>query len=249
MTRHRTLPLLAGTLLCAAMAATSSAHAQGAHEHGVTYLDVILDGDVLAIDLRGAGHHLVGFEHAPDTPEQHEAWQATIDGLGDAAALFTLPPQAGCSLTSADVTAPAFDTADAAAADVDAGAHAHHDTREHGRDGGHGHRHGHGHGDGHKHGHGHGHGHDKDHEHRHGDDRHAHHDTSEGHGQDHDHGHAADWQARYRFECRDAGRLATIEVGLFIAFPAHEEVRYQRLSDAGQDGGTLRPGRARLQLR
>lgn len=247
MTRHRTLPLLAGTLICASMAAASLVQAQGAHEHGVTYLDVILDGSVLAIDLRGAGHHLVGFEHAPETEEQLEAWQATIDGLGDAGALFVLTPQAGCSRQSADVTPPAVQAASASGSDAHAHDPAHHDKHDHG----HGHHRGHGHdsahGHRHDHGHRHGDGHDKDHGHRHGDDHHAH--SHEDKADGHDHGHAADWQARYRFECTDAGRLTSIEVGLFTAFPAHEEVRYQRLSDAGQDGGTLRPGRTRLPLR
>ncbi|WP_187266009.1 ZrgA family zinc uptake protein [Alkalisalibacterium limincola] len=237
MTRHRTLTLLAGSLLCGSMAAASPAQAHGAHEHGVTYLDVILDGSVLAIDLRGAGHHLAGFEHAPETGEQLEAWQATIDGLGDAGALFVLPPQAGCSLQSADVTPPAAQAASASGADAHAHDTADHDRHEHGRDHGHHHDHGHKHGNGHA----------KDHGHRHGGDHPAHPDEDKGDGDGH--GHAADWQARYRFECRDASQLTSIEVGLFTAFPAHEEVRYQRFSDGGQDGGTLRAGRTRLPLR
>ena len=168
-------------------AALAHAHASDAHEHGVSHLDVILDGPVLAIDFRGAGQHLAGFEHAPGTADQLAAWQATIDGLGDASALFTLPPEAGCAVQSADVVAPTASPPGHAA------------------------------------------------------------------GHDHDHGHepahGGDWQARYRFECTDAHQLTAIEVGLFTAFPAHEEVRYQRFSDSGQGGGTLVPGRTRLELR
>lgn len=223
MTRHLTLATLTGALLCAGAAIAPAAHAHGAHEHGVSYLDVILDGPVLAIDFRGAGHHLAGFEHAPETGEQHAAWQAARDGLGDAAALFALPREANCSLQSAEVIAPASGPGEEEArADGDA--------------------------DHHDHGHAHGHRHDHDDKHAHGHDRdHAHADDSAAKGSAH--AHDADWQARYRFQCTNADRLTAIEVGLFTAFPAHEEVRYQRFSDGGQGGGTLTPGRTRLELR
>lgn len=212
MTRHHTQAILLGALLsCAAWA--PQAHGQDAHEHGVSHLDVVLDGSVLAIDLRGAGHHLAGFEHAPETPEQHAAWQAARDRLGDAAALFPLPPEANCSLQSADVIAPPLAVAGSPGHDEG-------DADSHGHDHGHHHDHGHGHGQDHAH-----------------------------HQPDHDHAHGADWRARYRFECADAARLTAIEVGLFTVFPAHEEVRYQRFSDSGQGGGTLTPGRTRLELR
>jgi hypothetical protein len=228
MTRHHTLAFLSGALLCAGVAAPPPALAQGAHEHGVSHLDVILDGSVLAIDFRGAGYHLAGFEHAPETGEQHAAWQATRDGLGDATALFTLPREANCSLQSAEVVAPAAGSHQQPGhgkADSD-----HHDHAKH-----------------HDHGHRHDHGHDRDHAHQRADDDHQHPNQSSADG--HEHAHGADWQARYRFECANADRLTTIEVGLFTVFPAHEEVRYQRFSDGGQGGGTLTPGRTRLQLR
>lgn len=90
----------------AALLGTPLAQAGGAHEHGVSHLDVILDGPVLAIDFRGAGHHLAGFEHAPESGEQQRAWQAALDGLGDAGALFGLPAEADCALQSTDVVAP-----------------------------------------------------------------------------------------------------------------------------------------------
>lgn len=196
MSRPSSLTFLFGALLCAGVATIPEASGHGAHEHGVSHLDVILDGNVLAIDLRGAGHHLVGFEHAPESAGQRAAWQATIDGLRDAQALFVLEPQAGCVLRSAEVVAPSMAAP------------------------------------------GQGHGHD-----------HAGHRHDDSHAPSHTGAHGDDWRARYRFECADAPRLAAIEVGLFTAFPAHQEVRYQRLSGEGQDGGTLTPGRTRLPLR
>jgi hypothetical protein len=244
------MPIKAITTALAALspllvALPAAAGAGSAHEHGVTHLEVAMDGSTLAIGLSGAGHHLVGFEHAPETDAQKAAWEDTRARLADATALFALDPAAGCRLASASVTPPAFE---------EEGSHDHHGDHDHD------HKHGHGHGD---HKHGHGHAHDKaatatqDHAHagHHHHDDHGHHGhdhaerSSHDHDHDHAHGHAHDWAASYRFECRDPGRLTSIEVGLFTAFPAHEEVRFQRISAAGQSGGTLVPGRIRLALR
>lgn len=230
MRAHRLL--LAASLSCACGLAFG--HAGQPHEHGVTHLDLIADGATLAVELKGAGWHIVGFEHAPGDAEQRERWAETEARLADGARLFGTDAAAGCRLVSADVRPPAY-----------------------GDDHGHDHTHDHDHDHGHDHGNGHSHDHGHDHHHGGGSDAHDHHDHDH-HDHDHDHGHGhghahahahGDWEASYRFECSAPERLTAVEVGLFEAFPAHEEVRWQRLSPAGQDGGRLVPGRTRIPLR
>lgn len=242
------IPVAIGAALGLGAGALHAAAGQP-HEHGVTHLEVVADGSTLAINLRGAGYHLVGFEHAPESAGQRAAWDDTRARIADAGALFIPNAAAGCRAENVRVDVP--ESGDAAAS----GGHDEHgDGHDHQEDDHHeGHDHGHGHDNGHEHGHdtrhkdhaGHGHGHDHD------DHDHPGHDHHEQHDHDHDHSHGgmADWQASYRFTCDTPARLEYIDVGLFDVFPAHEEVRYQRLSDSGQSGGTLTPGNNRLRMR
>ena len=233
---HPTLRRLSHSLLLATGACISLPAMAGpghAHEHGVTHLDLVLDGGALAVRLQAAGHHIVGFEHSAETDEQRAALAAAKAALADGAALIVPAAAAQCRLRKAEVTAPGTTGA----------AHDHGHDHDHGHHGDHAHGHAHGHG-GHAghgaaaagagHGHGHGHGH---HDHGH----HDHHD----HGAHHEAGHG-DWTAEYRFDCARPAALAQIDLGLFEAFPATTEVRYQLLAPHGQAGGVLEAGRARI---
>lgn len=235
----RSLPPLAALALLIGAASPAQAGPGHAHEHGVTHLDIVLDGAQLALDLQAAGHHIVGFEHAPAGVEQETAWAEAERRLGDAQALFALPAAAGCRLVSARAIPPGGHSATA----DERGSHKHDHDHRHGN--GHGPAHGHDHDkqDGHDH-HAHGHG---DHDHA----RHAHAHAGHDHDQHPEHGdHAGhgDWRAQYRYSCANPAALGTIEPALFRVFPGTEEVRFQLLAPAGQAGGSLAPGRTRIEV-
>lgn len=176
-----TLRSVPAALLLAGLASMpAQSAARHAHEHGVTHLDIVIEGGHVALNLQAAGHHIVGFEHAPETDAQRAAYAAAEATLGDAAALFAPDVEAGCRVVVAKAIAPGAATGD----------------------------------DGHAHGHA--------------------------------HAHDSDWRGEYRFECASPERLRGIGHALFRAFPGTEEVRWQLLAPAGQDGGVLRAGQDRI---
>lgn len=80
----------------------------------------------------------------------------------------------------------------------------------------------------------HGHGHSHDHEH--------------GHDHDHEHGGHVDWLARYRFDCARPEALRTIDVALFQAVPALQNLRVQLIDGSGARALELTPAQARIAL-
>lgn len=91
--------LWAGVLAGLATLVASGAAAQhAAHEHGVSRLDLALEGGTLAIEMRLPGADLTGFEHVARTPEETEAVARTLAILRDPASVFTLPADARCAL-------------------------------------------------------------------------------------------------------------------------------------------------------
>jgi len=71
--RHRVaFPLC--LVLAALTGAPAASQAQGAkvHEHGVSHLDAVLDGDTVSLSLHGPRHNFVGFEHAAATAEEKQ---------------------------------------------------------------------------------------------------------------------------------------------------------------------------------
>ena len=129
------LLLLAGTVL-PALADEHRHH--GAHEHGVGILNIAQEGPGLQIELDSPAVNIVGFEHAPNSEEEHEALDSELARLRDGAALFMLPVEAGCRLVSVDVKTPmaGYEGSEAHAVDAHDDEHqaAHHEAGEH-RDG------------------------------------------------------------------------------------------------------------------
>ena len=72
------------------------------HQHGHVELRVAIDGGTLSMEMEAPGENIVGFEHAAKTDEQKKAVAEAKAKLADAAALFTLTADAGCSLTSSE---------------------------------------------------------------------------------------------------------------------------------------------------
>ena len=78
---------------------------------------------------------------------------------------------------------------------------------------------------------------------------HGEHGHSDTHGEDHDDAEVhSEFEVRYQFSCTHPGKLESLKVGLFSAFPGLEQIEAQTLSAAGQSGGRLNAGNDRLHL-
>lgn len=117
------LLLLVGTVL----PALADEHRQhGAHEHGVGVLNIAQEGTGLHIELDSPAVNIVGFEHAPNSEQDHKALESALERLRDGTALFVLPGEAGCRLVNADATTPLTGSEEGEARPVDT-----HDDQHH----------------------------------------------------------------------------------------------------------------------
>jgi len=86
--------------------ATTAARAEerrqhDAHEHGHATMQVVLEGDELAINIEAPGMDIVGFERAPKGDAEKARIQQAVGQLEDVKAMFVLPEKAMCSVTEA----------------------------------------------------------------------------------------------------------------------------------------------------
>lgn len=102
-------------LALALLAAALPARAGKAHEHGAARLDVAVDGAQLTLALEMPLDSVVGYERAPRTEAERQAAAAALARLRGGAALFRTDAAAGCTLASAQVTAPVLEPAAGAA--------------------------------------------------------------------------------------------------------------------------------------
>ena len=89
-------------------ASAGHSHNAPAHQHGVGHLDLVLESNQLVIELQMPAEDLLGFEHAPRTPEQHVQVTALQSTLQQPETLFTLPAAAECRLTSVELSSSLF---------------------------------------------------------------------------------------------------------------------------------------------
>lgn len=68
----------------------------GAHVHGAANLSIVLDGKTVNIELETPLYNLLGFEHAPKTPEQKEAVAAATATLEQPGSILSFNSAAGC---------------------------------------------------------------------------------------------------------------------------------------------------------
>jgi hypothetical protein len=99
--------MMKATAISLLLVAASPALAGGsrhldAHEHGVSELDIAMEGTVLTMELRAPGADIVGFEHAASSAGDRAAIEAAVAQLAAPLELFVLPEQAACSVLSAD---------------------------------------------------------------------------------------------------------------------------------------------------
>ena len=111
-----------------------------AHQHGTGQLNLVVEGDRVAIELIAPGADIVGFEHKPSSDADRAAVAAAAESLAKGGDLFAFTPGAGCSFDEAEVKSGLM-----AAADDDHDDHGHadhkdddHDHADH-KDGDHGH--------------------------------------------------------------------------------------------------------------
>lgn len=82
--------------------------AAGKHEHGKASLNVAVDGNRLIIELDSPADNLLGFEHKPGSDAEKARLADALATLRDGAALFAMPPGAGCRLQFAAVSPPEY---------------------------------------------------------------------------------------------------------------------------------------------
>ena len=91
-------------LISMGVSSTESEHREhDAHEHGQGLLNVVAEGDELAIEFRMPAANVVGFEHEPSTDEQRHAVEEALAMFRRAEALFTPSEGAGCRIETVEV--------------------------------------------------------------------------------------------------------------------------------------------------
>ncbi|MGZ9809638.1 zinc uptake protein ZrgA [Pseudoroseicyclus sp. H15] len=103
MIRNMT-PLAAGlsVLLGSAAWAQDEHRELGAHEHGVSTLDIAIEGSDIALMLHAPGADIVGFEYEAESDEDVAAVEAALQTLSDPLALFDFGADAGCTVSAAE---------------------------------------------------------------------------------------------------------------------------------------------------
>jgi len=122
------LVLAAMTMMPAAVFAHGGTHA--AHVHGLARLAVVVDGPLLSLALESPLYNLVGFEHAPRSPEQREAVARMMAALNAPADLFDPTAAAACSPVRIIIESPWLADSD----DQDHDHHHHHHGHDHGHE-------------------------------------------------------------------------------------------------------------------
>jgi hypothetical protein len=95
-------------------------------------MNLAIDGAELYLELRSPAANLVGFEHPPGNAEERGLIERAQGLLETPTQLFSLPADAGCRLTGADIEMPwpAEDTQPAESPSADGAAHQH-DEHDH----------------------------------------------------------------------------------------------------------------------
>ena len=202
------------------------------HAHGVGNLNVVLEGDELAIELISPAANIVGFEHAPSTDEQQAAVHQAEETFEQADTLFVLSEQAGCRVEHVHVESELLEGhEDEHAHEEHEDEHAHeehedeHAHEEHDHDEEH-------HDEKHAH---------EDHADEHHEDEHAHdkHDEEHAHEHDHDEEVHSEFHVEYEFHCDNVENLTEIQVNLFETFPGTETLNVQLLTPDQQTAVSL----------
>ncbi|NKB22382.1 MAG: DUF2796 domain-containing protein [Alphaproteobacteria bacterium] len=95
--RLRIVAILFGsTLVWSFNSLTTAVAEEGAHQHGVSHLNIAIEGNHLEMELIVPGSDAVGFEHSPSTTEDRKAVQAAAKNFKDGMQLFVFSAAANC---------------------------------------------------------------------------------------------------------------------------------------------------------
>ena len=192
-----------------------------AHEHGVSTVQIAVEGRTMSLDLAAPGMDIVGFEYVPSIDADTAAVAAAIDLLQQPGTIVTLPEAAGCSLTSASAELETEDHHAEAHTDHAKDDHAegdHADEEHAGND----------------------HAHDD-----HADEDHVGHDGEEGHANGARH---SAFHASYAFDCTAPEALTRLTFSFFDRFPNAEKIEVQYVTDAGAGSAEVTRDVAELTL-
>jgi hypothetical protein len=111
--------LASGLLWIGGIASAGELRQSGPHVHGISQLDVALEGDTLEVSLAAPGHNIVGFEHPPYTPEQTSQLAAALGILKLPTSWLVPARAAGCSVLEVSVEPHGYDVGDKPASETD----------------------------------------------------------------------------------------------------------------------------------
>jgi hypothetical protein len=104
--------LCALTTIAVSLPGFAADHQHGAHQHGVSNLNLVIDGQRLELELESPGSDIVGFEHPPATDADRKAIAGAAGLLRDGGSLFVTAAAAGCKLQSAEIESPGVEKGD-----------------------------------------------------------------------------------------------------------------------------------------
>lgn len=135
------LKLIPKTLTIAGLLFTSSmTYAQHkAHVHGISNMEVVLEGPSLTLEFESPLANLIHFEHAPKNSEETAAVKNMASALRDTNAMFTLPEAAECTVQTVKLSSEGLPPE--LLGEKGAKVHQHHHDEEHDHEHGHNHAH------------------------------------------------------------------------------------------------------------
>ena len=206
------------------------------HEHGAAELNIALEDSGVYLELDSPWVNLVGFEHAPSTPEQHAKHDDAIAKLLQPQQLFLFSGNQ-CIVDSSKIESSM--EADEHADHDDDDRHADHDDDDKHAD----------HDDDDKHA-----DHDDDDKHadHDDDDKHADHDDDDKHADHDEHGESESHSSLsvvYVFSCPEVADLESIELSLLSVWPGIEHLEIQLIGPGGQALSEATPGNPIVNLR
>ncbi|MEO0618880.1 MAG: DUF2796 domain-containing protein [Pseudomonadota bacterium] len=215
----------------AASSGALAADSLDAHVHGVSAMDIAVDGTTMLVSLRMPGADVVGFEREARTDAEKKAVKSAETLLRADSNVLAIPAAAKCSLVKASVEIEGGDD------------HADHDDHDHAKKAKKAKKGSH---SGHDHDHDHGHEETAAKDDDHGDHDHDHGKTTDAAAEDDGHN---EFHAEYTFNCGSPDRLDMLTVNLFKHFPRAEKVKASVVGPTGQFKQTLTPKSVSLAMR
>lgn len=101
----KSIAIVGAAVLALSSLAQAEEHRElGPHEHGHGTLNLAVEGNSVKMELEVPGDDIVGFEHAPSTPEETSLVEKAKAKLAEPLVLFSVPAAAKCSVKDAKVT-------------------------------------------------------------------------------------------------------------------------------------------------